>query len=300
MAKAKISKTMKRELKGVKKSLRKEKKRSARIESKEKKEIKGVKKSIRKEKRRSARIESKAKTLSKEFAALKENLSTLRKKGTKKKQLSEYNLFMRRQLQAGKTFKQAVKLWKMQQRFMKSGGKLRRRVVVKKVIRRIVRPKIVKKIVVKRKKKNPKKRKIKKPTKRKRVKKRTSRRRKRAIKKAVRRIVRKAAAPAVDFSSLRSMIQNTIKSEISSTQVSVPVSFDAPIDFPGHSDEESALKLTRLYFRDIARLGFKRNLELDAIINAYLYALSRLKRKGIESREILEALKKDKITSTHF
>jgi len=68
-----------------------------------------------------------------------------------------------------------------------------------------------------------------------------------------------------------------------------------PINLPGHSDEESALRLTRLYYREIARLGHKRSLDLDAIINTYLYALSRLDRKEIEIKEIVEAVKKENI-----
>ncbi len=54
------------------------------------------------------------------------------------------------------------------------------------------------------------------------------------------------------------------------------------------SDEEMAFELVELYFQQIARLGFKRKLDLDAIINAYFYTLQRLKNKEIE----LEAMRK--------
>ena len=54
------------------------------------------------------------------------------------------------------------------------------------------------------------------------------------------------------------------------------------------SDEEMAFKLVHLYFDQIARLGFKRKLDLDAIVNAYFYALQRLKNKDKE----LEAMRK--------
>ena len=48
------------------------------------------------------------------------------------------------------------------------------------------------------------------------------------------------------------------------------------------SDEEVALNLVRLYFEQIARLGFKRKLDLDAIMSAYFYILDRLKKKNKE------------------
>src|SRR3989338_3437437 len=66
----------------------------------------------------------------------------------KKRQLNEYNLFMRRQLKAGKTFMQAVRLWKR----LKSGKlpvrtKIRvKRVVVKSKPRIITKTRFVEKI----------------------------------------------------------------------------------------------------------------------------------------------------------
>ena len=56
----------------------------------------------------------------------------------------------------------------------------------------------------------------------------------------------------------------------------------------GLSDEEVAYRLVKLYFEEIARMGFKRKLDLDGIINAYFYSLSRLKRKEAE----IEAIKR--------
>ena len=47
-------------------------------------------------------------------------------------------------------------------------------------------------------------------------------------------------------------------------------------------DEIVALRLVKLYFEEIARLGFKRQLDLDAVINSYFYSLSRLQRKEAE------------------
>lgn len=56
------------------------------------------------------------------------------------------------------------------------------------------------------------------------------------------------------------------------------------------SDEEMSFKLVKLYFEEIARLGFKRSMDLDAIINAYFYTLLRLKRKKKEMGSIMVAV----------
>ena len=55
------------------------------------------------------------------------------------------------------------------------------------------------------------------------------------------------------------------------------------------NDEEVAFKVVRLYFEEIARLGFKRQLDLDQIINAYFYALKKL---GNKEAAMAEAMKK--------
>ena len=48
---------------------------------------------------------------------------------------------------------------------------------------------------------------------------------------------------------------------------------------PAVPDEEIAYRLVKLYFEEIARLGFKRTLNLDSILNAYFYSLKRLMNK---------------------
>ncbi|MBN2066967.1 MAG: hypothetical protein JW744_00685 [Candidatus Diapherotrites archaeon] len=48
------------------------------------------------------------------------------------------------------------------------------------------------------------------------------------------------------------------------------------------SNEEIAARIVKIYFREIARLGYKRQLTLDETINAYYYVLSRLGNKGKE------------------
>jgi hypothetical protein len=48
------------------------------------------------------------------------------------------------------------------------------------------------------------------------------------------------------------------------------------------SDEEVAYKLVELYVRDISQRGEKRQMGIDSIINAYFYALARVKNKTDE------------------
>ena len=60
------------------------------------------------------------------------------------------------------------------------------------------------------------------------------------------------------------------------------------------SDEDMAVRLAGLYFKEIARTGFKRSLELDSVINAYFYSLARIKRKSVESKTIVSAMEKNK------
>lgn len=70
------------------------------------------------------------------------------------------------------------------------------------------------------------------------------------------------------------------------------------------NDEEVAFRIVRLYFEEIARLGFKRQLDIDQIINAYFYTLKKLGNKDVAMREavkkIIESEKEtDKITENN-
>ncbi len=58
------------------------------------------------------------------------------------------------------------------------------------------------------------------------------------------------------------------------------------------NDEEVAFRIVRLYFEDVARLGFKRQLDLDQMINAYFYTLKMLKNKDESVKKIVAELKK--------
>lgn len=59
-------------------------------------------------------------------------------------------------------------------------------------------------------------------------------------------------------------------------------------------NEELALELVKLYVEEIARLGLKRKLDLDSVINAYLYTLARLNKKS-EEMKIFEKVAEEEI-----
>mgnify|MGYP005837316457 CR=1 FL=1 len=58
------------------------------------------------------------------------------------------------------------------------------------------------------------------------------------------------------------------------------------------NDEEVAFKIVRLYFEEIARMGFKRNLDLDQIINSYFYTLKRIRAKDDALRKVFAEMPK--------
>ncbi|MBT4870757.1 MAG: hypothetical protein HON47_04235 [Candidatus Diapherotrites archaeon] len=64
------------------------------------------------------------------------------------------------------------------------------------------------------------------------------------------------------------------------------------------NDEEVAFRVVRLYFEEIARLGFKRQLDLDQMINAYFYTLKKVKDKETMKKIIIELDKKPETVKT--
>ncbi len=61
----------------------------------------------------------------------------------------------------------------------------------------------------------------------------------------------------------------------------------------GLNNEEIAARIVGIYFEEIARLGFKRTLGLDEVINAYYYAFSRLQNKESAMKAALEKVLKE-------
>jgi hypothetical protein len=63
------------------------------------------------------------------------------------------------------------------------------------------------------------------------------------------------------------------------------------------NDEEVAFKIVRLYFEEIARLGFKRQLDLDQILNSYFYTLKKVGDKEAMKKIVIEMNKDLPITT---
>lgn len=225
-----------------------------------KKDIKTLRKGLAAEKKKTAtvskRVTSKTAALNSEMDKLKADVEKLAKKKTPKKQLSEYNLFMRRQLNDGKTFARAVQLWKS---YKKGRPLVKTKVVRKTVVRRIAaKPRVITKTRIIRAK--PKI---------------ITRTRTIVRKGPVRTVVRTIRVPLASASSRLSETQvfETIISQLKKSEV----------EKMALSDEELAVRLVSLYFEEIARMGFKRQLELDDVINAYYHALTKLKGKKTET-----------------
>ncbi len=58
-------------------------------------------------------------------------------------------------------------------------------------------------------------------------------------------------------------------------------------------DEKTAFELVELYVEHISKGHEKRRMGLDTIVNAYFYALLRIKRKNKELRAITSAVEKE-------
>ncbi|HIH21776.1 MAG TPA: hypothetical protein HA222_03930 [Candidatus Diapherotrites archaeon] len=248
-----------------------------------KREIKTLRKGLKAEKKKTAKVARKAaaKTavLSKEMGKLKADLSNLAKKKASKKQLSEYNLFMRRQLNGGKTFNQGVKLWKA---YKKGKPLVKTRVVRKTVVRRVRVPGRTKikyrtRTVVKRVRAKPRV-----------ITKTRTIVRKVPVTRTVVKTVRIPSARAVPSAGISEhSIQAIISRELGKVREADGVKL---------SDEELAVRLVSLYFEEIARMGFKRQLELEDVINAYYHALGKLKGRKIESsREPIVIVKQEPV-----
>jgi predicted nucleic acid-binding Zn-ribbon protein len=231
-------------------------------------DMKGVKKGFSKSLARTTRKLSTQNTaIQSELEKLRSDLSHLKVKQTPKRDLSMYNLFVRQQIRQGKTFEQATKSWKSSRKIIENPGlakgKTRTRTIPK--TRVVVRKVPVEKIVVRN-----VTRKVSRPV--------------------VKGVVRVEHLPNETKESLNKIMRqlSALKSEVNSMEKEVPPSPKVvpkpgvPVLGKDLPNEEVAVRLTHLYFEEIARLGFKRRLDFDSIINAYYYCLQRLHNKDKE------------------
>jgi hypothetical protein len=321
-------KVMKKQIHSVKKQAKKEQKKL-------KLQVVSAKKVVKKEKAKNVKQDV-------EIAKLKADLSKLKKKKKfNTSHVSEYNIFIRKQIKSGLTFLQAVKQWNKYKKLealnkrrpsaynqfigsqmrlgktwtqaialwkLAKAGKLGKkgstRTVTKTIVRRIAsKPKIKYRTrtiaskpkiryrtrtntVIKRIRSKPKvivKRVKSKPRVITKFKTRTITKIKKVPSKPIVRTVTKSVqSPGLDMRELRSLFESRVSSSISKSDLKDALNPDS---------EEIAFKLIQTYFMEVARLGFKRQLTLDEIINAYFYALARVKRSGIEMSEVAEAVK---------
>ena len=236
-----------------------------------------------------------------EISKLKLDIDKLKKKkGKNTKHVSEYNLFIRKQIKAGLTFSQAAKEWGKYQKLLKTpkrkqtaynqfigsqmklGKTFTQAVALWKLAKagklgRKGTTKTVTKTVVRRIKSKPK------------VITRT-----RTIKSKPTVVIRRIKSkPTIVVRKVRSKPKvvtktNTITKSVGISKTQVEEIFEA-------SDEEIAFNMIETYFKELARVGFKKQLTLDEVINSYLYALARVKREDIEMSEVSQAVKEARL-----
>ena len=214
-----------------------------------------------------------------------------------KRRPSAYNQFIGSQMRLGKTWMQSVALWKLA-KSGKLGKKGSTRIITKNVFHtRTIKSKptikyrtktrtIVRNIKSKPTIKYRTRTVVSKPTIKYRTRTIVKNVKAKPVKRTVTRIVR--SAPQLNVSELTRAFESSVSSHsISKNDLKEAFSPDS---------EEIAFKMIQTYFIEIARQGFKRQLTLDEIINAYFYALARVKRKSIEMDEVSKAVKESGMT----
>lgn len=219
-------------------------------------DVQDVRKGMAKEmSRANQRMNTQTKDLKAEFAKLSDEMKTMKSKGAQpKRELSMYNLFVRKQIQQGKTFEDAVKSWKSSRKMIENPDLAKAKSKTRTVTKTKV---VVRKVPI-----YPGPGKMSSET-----------------KDSLNKVMRELHALKTEVSSMEKEAHPMPK-PVKHIPASITTS-----ELPA---EEVAVRLTRLYFEEIARLGFKRRLDFDAIINAYYYCMQRLQNKDKE----LEVMRK--------
>lgn len=225
------------------------------------KEIRTLRRSLKAEKKRVTKAvrttTARSQSLRKGLDRLKTELEKYSKKKTPKKQLSEYNLFMRRQLLAGKTFATAVRMWKAYRKGKpsvraKARTVARSRIITRTVVRRIrSKPKIITRTI---------------------------------FRTAPARVdVLPAQKEAVDkeiISGINQTVSKIMQADLHSVHKESKHTTYSQFSI---SDEELAFKLLTLYFEEVARLGLKRQLQMKDVIVAYYETLEKIRERKAAS-----------------
>ncbi len=249
-------KVIRKQLKGVKSDLQEAKTQVA----------KGDKKLTKSLARSTKKLSTQNTAIQEELAKLREDLNKSKGKQPKR-QLSMYNLFVKKQIEQGKTFEEATKSWKSSRAVIenpelaRTPGKTKTRTITKTktIIKRV--PGKTKTIV----------------------------RNVPVVKTVIRRVPNSNESSLKgimkELSALKTEVQSMDSKPVAMKEVRIMPKPAMKMEMNGEkalTNEEVAVRLTRLYFEEIARLGFKRRLDFDSIINAYYYCLQRLHNKDKE------------------
>ncbi|MBM3282310.1 MAG: hypothetical protein FJY86_03145 [Candidatus Diapherotrites archaeon] len=243
--------------------------------------VRDVRKGVAKEVTRATKkMASQTKDIKEELSKLSDDLKAMKTKGKEpKRELSMYNLFVRKQIEQGKTFEEATKLWKSSRKVIENPElanvkpKTRTKTITKtKVVVKKVPKIVVRKVPMY----DPNANSVSKET-----------------KESLNKVMRELNALKTEMSSAVPEVQSM---SMPKNHKPFPSLMQSSSDL---SNEEVAVRLTRLYFEEIARLGFKRRLDFDAIINAYYYCLQRLENKDKEMDVMRKLVDREENKITH-
>ncbi len=202
-----------------------------------------------------------------------------------KRRPSAYNQFIGSQMRLGKTFTQAVALWKLAK-----AGKLGRKGTTKTVEKIKYKTRTIKskpKVVVRRVKSKPTV--VEKIKYRNRKPKVVEKIKYRTRKVSVEKPVKTKVISSIDYNKLSEVFSGALSTSMKKVETISKQDISSVIEA---DDEEIAFKIVQTYFKEIARFGFKKQLTLDEIIDGYLYALARVKRNEHKELEVSERVRK--------
>ena len=178
---------------------------------------------------------------------------------------SAYNQFIGSQMRIGKTFVEAVALWKLAKAGT-LGKKGKTRTITKTVVKNVKsKPKVIETVKYKTRTIHDKPKIV---------------YRTRTIKAPVEKT---KVVEKIDYNKLIGLFSDSLSTSMSKIETVSKSDISSALDA---DDEEIAFKIVQTYFKEIARFGFKKQLTLDEIVDAYLYALARVKRNESQNLDV--------------